>query len=207
MIMKAKKVGAYSVLLVLVFILSGCDALIDECYSEGPLLDVNDDNPASEYSEYYEELISEEATNLGIDFEYEVILGERYFSIDYINSDFLISFVFNNSSGYYSYVYYFNENIDDLFQYDKLSIYIQFVANVNELVVHMHQGDIDTYRDMYVDYLDKKADRDYIYFSNSCNSRLGYSISVWDNYSETENRWFISLKYHGLLEPVNLEDN
>ena len=186
-------------------LLLGCS---DGKYADSSNWNISDELFSSQYFEYYSDGIEAIAENYQINgITSEMNPDGKGFCINYLDDNQLIQFSFYNTlsgyGNYHSYYYIFRTNIEDLFHYSDYSIYLAFINEVNEFVSFDFQGGVETFQELYMNYISHSGQTSFATHYDSVVGNLGYWIVCSDNYSDTEQRWYIEFHFHSLLKPMD----
>lgn len=190
-------------LIALLFLIAGCS---DDDYANSSNWSVTNEEFKNDYYQFYLTNITTLAKQYNIDIEVQIKeKDDRRYQIIYNSSDYFIYFNFNNDTAGYgsfsSYYTYFNENIEELFDYSKHEKMVSFVSDVNSIVSFDYHGGKETYHNLYTNYLAHET-TSYKYHFDEVVGYLSYQVTCGNNYSKEETRWNITFRYHSLLKPI-----
>ncbi len=198
-----KKVVGFLVLILFVIPCIGCT---DNDYRDSSNWNVEDAEFMDDYYYFYITNIDAIANGYNLGLTQEIIVEDvNRFTVSYYDDDEIIRFSFLNSTGGYgmfrSRYYYFNAEMEKLFDFSRYSTLLSFVSDVNAFVAFDYQGDSSTYQELYNNNLGHESNTDYYHF-DSVVGNIGYWVMWGDNFSETETRWYIAFKYTSLLKVI-----
>jgi len=189
--------------LLSVLLLSGCTNKDD--YASQSKWNVDEKLFIEYYKNFYSDLISEKAKLYDINAQQKIEFTDDYIlKIYYETDDYIIKFRFtnHNSFAYYkSYYCRFDSNFEQLISFKLHEEILNFVNDVNQSVAYDFKGGVDTYKELYQNRITRKGDNSYRYHFDNSVGNIGYSVSLSDNYSALEDRWYLNFEFISLLKP------